>query len=1781
MPKYTVEVNDASGKKLSYDFDAPEGVDVGKYTQTPEFQAGVADAYRAGKLRPVEVRETAATNNPAPASTGPTTDTFLGGLKRGVQEGIAGVANIGTNIVRMVGDIDDKAESFLGVRPVAGSVGMLFANANPRMTEAALDPVKTAKETREVQAVANSYASKQLQEAMEMPEPKGFLANTGQVLGNVAVQAPAAIGAGAALGPVGGMAALGAAGNYKGDLGSAVYGGTVGAATGKLNVIAAPMKIGGRVLTGALTNAGQEVLLNDNPTSEGIAKTAAVGALFGAATPKFVPKDTKPKPVSTFRDVPAPDGPVVVPDRAVEKLQVKLTGLQKKADKIALVEKERELTKLKNKLTAMQKQELADARAKLAEIQQRELAEAKAQLAKLEAGELEPLPVPDAVPEVTASSVNEATETAVLPLTHTTERKTAALHTKVKPNKLFTDAKTPQKLFNEPVTEPSETVKLSETVKPTESTASTEVVLDEQMYPQVKSIVEDMLKKAGIPYRYKSQTPNEEKPITLPSKRMEGSADSSTFSDDKHTGESTFSQDNVPPQDSVPPEINWEQSVAYWKQRYGIKGEPPPTSKPADSIRFWGEVSSKMREQAKRAKETFEANPTEENRAIFLDEVEKSKEAWEQMTRASTGESSATKDLRDGIDRTVTKEIKPMSEEEIAAQSSKQGIETLDYNTPPYVPRKEITAPRRIANSDDVPEVEGKPPIGTPTYHGFLGSGAVHYYGSQVAAKAAQVLGVAKQEVKTGLQNMRVRANQAARNWNMVKLRTALADQSAPLAESEVEMGLRREYDNQYPDFTTGGKATHNENSSYEARRLFDNVVRGKVHNQIQEFDDALKTVFDIDPDLNGLRDHMLATRLKELQVRSAQSGQPNYNLPGANPRTGDAGWDSARISSALKDPRAGAFEQVARKARGILEAMVDEEVQLGILTPQRAAKMRADNQFYSPLFREEHYPVGKSAGKSTKGKKFSTDEAETFDAIDLRGSTEPVKDPISAFAAKIQSRRMAIERYKVVAQYLDQVDQYGQNGALGVGRRLPMNSQRDPNNPMHHVQKGEDIAVKFESGEPVEYAVPEDIGQALSMGNLAELGFFGKAMNKLGKMQTHFVTLPPTYIARNPLRDYRSAVSTSPIDYSIANSISGLTAALDDMFHPNSRVKAAREVGAVGGSQNVESHGYRETGTYEAPRPSLFTEPGRRLAKQELTTRPVATLYGVGKKAVKGVLVDWWNTPLTKLSQASETTTRMGLFERSGKEVDPALGRPYNPQERAFLTQNTLTDFSMRGTNETADLAFRTIPFLRARMLGMMTNADQTASLYATNPGQFLKTVAYMAIPAITIHAWNNSKFPEMAKKIDPEAYENADILILNDKVDSEGYATGVVVIPKEGLTRSISNAITHTMNAYRDDDYDNYLRTAVKFVAESIAPVDALNAQGEVDLGRTATSMLPPSIAAVIGATQNKDIRTGKKLFAGDTDAFSRGLYVSDTKTGKRDTSMLARTLSGAANWAAGDMQGSDPFGMLMSPVGIEQVGRNVFGQVGVAGAKVLDPVFGSLNTKLFKGTDDYPHTYGESGKAALRMLDPKNSLGRAFLRTDTTEEDKHVKLAAGTQGTVTNSINRAAESLTNNDQFLNAGSTPEQKMSVITQTLAKHGLVSETSPLSPEVLGDVLSVVERKMSATSMEFDSVDYTLQRLNNRGKAFFLYSLLQDPKYKPGGPKNDRLQIRVKKMTENKMITDGVLDELTFLLEKQEQEKARPAQETQPRKLFQTPVPAPPSPLFRQPRRIEQPGELN
>lgn len=1518
MPKYTVEVNDASGKKLSYDFDAPEGVDVGKYTQTPEFQAGVADAYRNGKLKPVEARETAATNSPAPGSTGPTTDTFLGGLKRGVQEGIAGVANIGTNIVRMVGDIDDKAESFLGVRPVAGSVGMLFANANPRMTEAALDPIKTAKETREVQAVANSYAEKKAKEAAAMPEPKGFLANTGQVLGNVAVQAPAAIGASATLGPVGGMAALGAAGNYKGDLGSAVYGGTVGAVTGKLNVIAAPMKIGGRVLTGALTNAGQEVLLNDNPTGEGIAKTAAVGALFGAATPKFVPKDTKPKPVSTFRDVPAPDGPVVVPDRLVEKLQVKLTGLQKKADKIALVEKERELAKLKNKLTAMQKQELADARAKLAEIQQKELADARAQLAKLEAGELEPLPVPDAVPEATASvdtTPATVTEPAPVPVSDAS-------------------AKAPEAVVESPM-------------KPTET-------------------------------------------------------------------------------------------------------------KPVD---------------------------------------------------VETGSSASTAS--------------------------------------------------------------------------FLGSGAAYHYGSQAAAKAAQVLGVAKQEVKTGLQNMRVRANQAARNWNMVKLRTALADQSAPLAEAEVDMGLRKKYGNQYPDFTTGGKAPQNENSSYEARRLVDNVVRGKVHNHIQEFDDALKTVFDIDPDLNGLRDHMLATRLKELQVRSAQSGQPNYNLPGANPRTGDAGWDSARISSALKDPRAGIFEQVTRKARGILEAMVDEEVQLGILTPQRAAKMRADNQFYSPLFREEHYPVGKSTSKGTKGKKFSTDEAETFDAIDLRGSTEPVKDPISAFAAKIQSRRMAIERYKVVAQYLDQVDQYGQNGALGVGRRLPMNSQRDPNNPMHHVQKGEDVAVKFESGESVEYAVPEDIGQALSMGNLAELGFFGKAMNKLGKMQTHFVTLPPTYIARNPLRDYRSAVGTSPVDYSIANSISGLTAALDDMFHPNARVKAAREVGAVGGSQNVESHGYRETGTYEAPRPSLFTEPGRRLAKQELATRPVATLYGAGKKAVKGVLVDWWNTPLTKLSQASETTTRMGLFERSGQKIDPALGRPYNPQERAFLTQNTLTDFSMRGTNETADLAFRTIPFLRARMLGMMTNADQTASLYATNPGQFLKTVAYMAIPAITIHAWNNSKFPEMAKNIDPEAYENADILILNDKVDSEGYATGVVVIPKEGLTRSISNAITHTMNAYRDNDYDNYLRTAVKFVAESIAPVDALNAQGEVDLGRTATSMLPPSIAAVIGATQNKDIRTGKKLFAGDTDAFSRGLYVSDTKTGKRDTSMLARTLSGAANWAAGDMQGSDPFGMLMSPVGIEQVGRNVFGQVGVAGAKVLDPVFGSLNTKLFKGTNDYPHTYRESGKAALRMLDPKNSLGRAFLRTDTTEEDKHVKLAAGTQGTVTNSINRAAESLTNNDQFLNADSTPEQKMSVITQTLAKHGLVSETSPLSPEVLGDVLSVVERKMSATSMEFDSVDYTLQRLNNRGKAFFLYSLLRDPKYKPGGPKNDRLQIRVKKMTENKMLTDGVLDELTFLLEKQEREKARPAQEVQPRKLFQTPVPAPPSPLFRQPGQTGQPGELN
>lgn len=1423
MPKYTVEVNDAaSGKKLSYDFEAPEGVDVGKYTQTPEFQAGVADAYRAGKLKPVEV-PVASKPTPdtmpttTPASTGATTDTFLGGLKRGAQEGLAGVAQIGTNLVRMVGDIDDKAESFLGVRPIAGSL-------IPGNIGATFDPAKVSKATREVQSIANSYAARKAQEAAEMPEPKGFLANTGQVLGNVAVQAPAAIGVGAALGPVGGMAALGAAGNYKGDLGSAVYGGTVGAATGKLNVIAAPMKIGGRVLTGALTNVGQEVLLNDKPTGEGLARTAAVGALFGAATPGMFKREAGKKPVSKFRNVASQD---------------------------------------------------------------------------------------------------------------------------------------------------------------TTPAAPTAVVTD-----------------------------------------------------------------TAPATDTTP--------------------APPATAS-----------------------------------EVKLVDV-----------KADSSASTAS----------------------------------------------------------------------------FLGSGAAHHYGSQVAAKAAQVLGVAKQEVKTGLQNMRVRANQAAHNWNMVKLRTALADQSAPLAEAEVKMGLRREYDNQYPDFTTGGKAPQNENSSYEARRLFDNVVRGKVHNRIQEFDDVLKTVHDIDPSLDGLREHMLATRLKELQLRSAQSGQSNYDLPGPNSRTGDAGWDSARISAALNDPRAGAFEQVTRQARGILEAMVDEEVQLGILTPQRAAKMRADNQFYSPLFREEYYPVGKSVSKGAKGKKFSTDEAETFDAIDLRGSTEPVKDPISAFAAKIQSRRLAIERYKVVSQYLDQVDQYGQNEALGVGRRLPMTSQRDPKNPMHHVQKGEDVAVKFENGEPVEYAVPEDIGQALSMGNLAELGFFGKAMNRLGKTQTHFVTLPPTYIARNPLRDYRSAISTSPVDYSVANSISGLTAALDDMFHPNARVKAAREAGAVGGSQNVESHGYRETGTYEAPRPSLFTEPGRRLAKQEFAARPIGTLYGAGKKAVKGVLVDWWNTPLTKLSQASETTTRMGLFERSGKEVDPALGRPYNLQERAFLTQNTLTDFSMRGTSEAADLAFRTIPFLRARMLGMMTNADQTASLYATNPGQFLKTVAYMAIPAITIHAWNNSKFPEMAKKIDPEAYENADILILNDKVDSEGYATGVIVIPKEGLTRSISNAITHTMNAYRDDDYDNYLRTAVKFVAESIVPVDTFNAQGEIEPGRTATSMLPPSIAAVIGATQNKDIRTGKKLFAGDTDAFSRGLYVSDTKTGKRDTSMLARTASGAANWALGDMQGNDPFGMLMSPVGIEQVGRNVVGQVGIAGAKVLDPVFGSVNKKLFKGTDDYPHTYRESGKAALRMLDPKNSLGRAFLRTDTADEDKHVKLAAGTQGSVTNSINRAAESLTNNDQFLNPSGTPEQKMSVITQTLTNHGLVSETSPLSPEILGDVLSVVERKMSATSMEFDSVDYTLQRLNNRGKAFFLYSLLQDPKYKPGGSKNDRLQVRVKKMVENKMVTDGVLDELTFLMEKQEREKAQaagqaagqgqPAQQQTP-KLFQSPAP---SPLFRQPGRSvsgQNPGELN
>jgi hypothetical protein len=834
---------------------------------------------------------------------------------------------------------------------------------------------------------------------------------------------------------------------------------------------------------------------------------------------------------------------------------------------------------------------------------------------------------------------------------------------------------------------------------------------------------------------------------------------------------------------------------------------------------------------------------------------------------------------------------------------------------------------------------------------------------------------------------------------------------------------------------------------------------------------------------------------------------------------------------------------------------LTDEYVKSGLLSPQAAANIKSPNSKFTPLDRLEY--LEQNVPPEFAEPRMPGKQARTYHSTELKGSDKEIGDPLAAFTRVYESRRHQLEQHEVVKAYTDMVDARGNQGASGIGRRMDPGDSLGP---------GEGKLTKFENGKPVEYAVPEDIVEVYRLfkdhGEQGPAGKFVEALRVMGAAYTGMVTKNPVFVTLNPVRDYQSIKMNAPFEYGMKDVLHGAriqatSQFLDPVLEFTARmtgttynktaarkiVERAREEGALGGGLHSYGRGPVEHTKWSAPEAPFLSAEGQRLFQERFKDAPFKMTGEIIKGGVRFTLVDWWNKPFGELAELSENINRVGLFEKMNKINDPRTGTAFTPQERAYQTHTLPTNFAMRGSSGAWDTIFKIVPFFRARSLGITTGFGHMENKAANDPEKFALAMAFATVPTIAVNAWNNAMYPEVAKKISKDFRGNRIILIYGNGTDEDGNFNQVIGLPKEGIVKAASNAIESFMDAERDKGKLDYRKVLQQFTAEAVLPFDAMSG-GQFQAGRALTSMFPPIVNAAANVSANKNMRTGVTIYSGDPNVKFDSAYDVGTTLKRQDTPVLPRLVSaGLAKTVVDPNTTYDSLGgKLLSPKGLEEWAiKGTIGQTGRGLISLADPILGPVLEKL-TGDKNWEHSMSGAAKTAARVVDPSYSVFKAYKDEASGDQTMKVKAAASMAATEKHEIDLAAREVITEGISKDANQTPEQKSEKLRNALVTT-LKRYEGKLAPEDMELFYTTLDNKLKAKVLDFDTVDYMLSSMDNRGKAYFIKSLLDDPAYRRGGEKTQDLMDRLAKMQANGKLGPGVGEEFVKIVGKEQKQK--------------------------------------
>ena len=557
-------------------------------------------------------------------------------------------------------------------------------------------------------------------------------------------------------------------------------------------------------------------------------------------------------------------------------------------------------------------------------------------------------------------------------------------------------------------------------------------------------------------------------------------------------------------------------------------------------------------------------------------------------------------------------------------------------------------------------------------------------------------------------------------------------------------------------------------------------------------------------------------------------------------------------------------YRKFALRYRQWSKAVVQYMVDAGRLSPSQGAaimqrsKYAAINRVFDEVPGETFRVGGVTRGKNPiKGR---------------TGSTRQIESPV---------KNLIMQTAKAVAE-ADRNDALAQLTKVFTGSRGFHEGEATSLDAIAHLgdEGAKNGIIVYRNGKPETWVFEEGVADALNqVGKLDSNSFVTKFFSFPGRVLRQGVTLAPSFVVRNKIRDLQQAVMLSPSgvtywDHLVNNQVIGKNKFTDE-----------------------EKRLYR-----------LF---GGGIANERFMKR-LGDFYDVrGRisdeivKKHRGVVVDSIvraSNAYSQLLESLETSTRLVEFRKSLEQaiLDHDTTGWTDRDFAIHATRNTraLIDFMAGGTITKGINRF--VPFTNAGVQG----ARATVRAIQRNPKAFFaKMLIHSAIASTLVFLWNRMKGKEAM-----DAYQE-----LPDRYKDNFYPLFIangqfLFIPKPYDLGVPSSWMTRALMA--DGKHDAY-EGAAKDTVQSLMPIDPNNMM-----------VLGPKTVMEIQA--NYDFYTGESI----VPSYEENLFLSDRK-GTKNASRLSKLISGMAG----------AVGNRIDPRYVDHAIRGTFGNLGTYATAASD--------------------------------------------------------------------------------------------------------------------------------------------------------------------------------------------------------------------------------------------------